>query len=180
MLLLHRGANGRQYEYCLDSTGADYLQKDTAGLCDPARGYTEYKHFFETSRGEVWIFGFNLLLNYDKNRKRFYYNKSSTENENSIDYESVFQVFEDKDGNLWLATNQGIYFTSTGSANSSVVNLTFNKKNGPTAINDILEMPDESLWFASWETGVTTTDKCIHKTGNDVFRQLPPAQWTKK
>jgi hypothetical protein len=47
-----------------------------------------------------------------------------------------------------LLPNQGIYYTATASANSAIVNVTFNPQNGPTAINDIWELPNGDLWFA--------------------------------
>ncbi len=169
-------ADGGQIKYCLDSTGSNYLPKDTLGLNYGPSDYTDYKFFYETRQGELWVYGFNVLVNYDKNARRFNYNKSGAERDN-IDYESVFQLLEDKEGNIWIATNQGIYYTATGTANSAIVNLTFNIKNGPTSINDILEVPGGDLWFASWHAGVTTTDKFLHKIKNAVYRQPPPAEW---
>ena len=171
------GANGVQTKYCLDSTGSNYLSKDTAGLNYGPNDYTNYKFFYETRQGELWIYGFNTLINYDKNTRRFHYNKSGAERDN-INYESVFQLLEDKEGNIWIATNEGIYYTATGSANSAIVNATFNIKNGPTSINDIVEQHDGNLWFASWHAGVTTTDEFLHKTQNAVYRQPPPADWS--
>ncbi len=138
----------------------------------------DYRYFYETRQGDLWIYGFNVLINYDRNTHRFRLNKSGPGNENiSINYESVFQVLEDRDGNIWIATNQGIYYTAIGSANSSVANLLFNSKNGPTAINDILELPDGQIWFTSFRSGVTTMDKFLRKIENDVYRQTPPAHW---
>jgi ligand-binding sensor domain-containing protein/two-component sensor histidine kinase len=170
---------GGQYKFCLDRTGSSYLYEDTIGLNQGIDNYTEYKFFKETKKGELWIYGLNVLLNYDKNSQRFRYIKSSTENRNiSIDYESVFQVLEDKDGNIWIATNQGIYYTATGSANSSIINLTFNTRTGPTDITDVLEAPDGQLWFTSWRTGVTTTDQFLRKTQNEVYHQPPPIEWS--
>lgn len=170
-------ANGAQIKYCLDSTGNSSLSKDTTGLNYGQADYTDYKYFYETKQGELWMYGFNVLVNYDKISRRFYYNESGPERDN-IEYQSVFQLLEDKEGNIWIATNQGIYYTATGSANSAIVNLTFNDKNGPTSINDIAEVPGKGLWFTSWHAGVTTTDTFLHKTENAVYRQPPPAYWS--
>jgi ligand-binding sensor domain-containing protein/two-component sensor histidine kinase len=173
-----RWADGRQVKLCLDSTGQNYLLNDTLGLNYGPKEYSNYKYFLETKQGDMWIYGFNALLNYDKNRGRFRYIKSSRGSENiTIDYESVFQLLEDRDGNLWLATNQGVYYTATASANSAVLNLNFTENNGPTAINDIFEMPNRELWFASWHLGVTTTDSLLHKSKNHVYDNGPPKDW---
>lgn len=171
-----RGVNGRQVKYCLDSTGSNYLPKDTIGLNYGPPDYTDYKYFYETKQGELWVYGFNVLVNYDKNLRRFHYNKSGPERGN-IDYESIFQLLEDKEGNIWIATNNGIYYTAAGSVNSAIVNLTFNTSNGPASINDILELPGGDLWFTSWHAGVTTTDEFLHKVENAAYKQPPPADW---
>lgn len=173
-----RQADGAQVKLCLDSTGSNLLLKDTVGLNYGRNGYTDYKYFYETKRGELWIYGFNTLVNYDKNTHRFHYNKSSSVNDNiTIDYESIFHLTEDKDGNIWIATNQGIYYTATGSANSSISNLTFNDRDGPTAINDIQDLPNGDVWFTTWHSGVTSTDKFLHKKKNYVYSQPPPVYW---
>lgn len=169
--------NGVQYKFCLDSTGSRFLQKDTAGLNNSTTGL-EYKFFYETREGDLWIYGFNVLFNYDKSINRFQYNKSSPANNNiSINYESVFQVIEDKENNIWIATNEGIYYTATGSANMSVVNLTFSDKSGPTSINDILELPNGDLWFTSFRAGINSIDKSFKKIDNYVYSTPPPASW---
>lgn len=170
-------ANGAQIKVCYDSTGSNIMPKDTIGLNYGPKDYTDYKYFFETKQGDLWVYGFNVLINYDKNIHRFHYNKSSTGNEGiTIDYESIFQLMEDKDGNTWIATNQGLYYTAT-SANSSIVNISFNVSTGPTSINDILESSNGDLWFTSWHIGVTTTDRFLHKIANDVYSSPLPANW---
>src|SRR5205085_4505147 len=110
LLSYPKWGNGDQYKFCLDSTGEKFLTKDTLGISYVPAGNADYKHFYETERGELWIYGLNGLLNYDRNLGRFHFTKSGAANDNvTIDYESVFQVLEDKDGNIWLATNEGIY-----------------------------------------------------------------------
>ena len=170
-------SKGAQIKYCLDSSGNEYLSKDTIGLNYGPGDYSNYKYFYEPKHGGLWVCGFNALVNYDKNLRRFHYNKSGPERDN-IKYESIFQLLEDKEGNIWIATNEGIYYTANGSANSAIINVTFNSKNGPTSINDIAEVPGGDIWFTSWHAGVTTTDKFLHKTQNAVYLKPPPAHWS--
>jgi ligand-binding sensor domain-containing protein/two-component sensor histidine kinase len=169
---------GGQYKFCFDSTGSTVLRKDTVGLNWGTRGSSDYKQFYETKQGDLWIYGLNALLNYDKNAKRFDFIRSSTGNDNiTIDYESIFQVLEDKEGNIWIATNEGIYYTATRRTNSSVTNLTFNDRTGPTVINDIIELPDERLLFASGKRGVVATDKFLNKIPLKWYGNSPPDNW---
>ena len=85
---------------------------------------------------------------------------------------------EDKDGGIWIATDQGLYFTSLGNNAFSVVNLMFDNKKSSTYITDILEMPGGDLWFSSWGIGVKTMDKNFEKKDNFIYSNPPPANWS--
>lgn len=172
------GVDNMQRKYCLDSTGSVLLTKDTAGLDTGPMGYRVYNHFYETNNANLWVYGMGVLFNYNKSMGRFQFHKSGSGNDNiNINYEEVFQVMEDKDGGIWIATDQGLYFTSLGNNAYSVVNLMFDNKKSSTYITDILETPGGDLWFTSWGVGVKSMDRNFQKKDNDVYRQLPPAGW---
>ena len=168
-----------QYEYCFDSTGTNLLDKDTSGLHTGPIGYTEFAHFYEPRKSGLWIYGAGVLFNWDKNLQRFYFNKSNMHNDDlGINYESVLQLMEDRDGSLWLATDRGLYFTPLGSDSAGVANFIFNNGKNSTSITDILEMPNGDFWFASWGEGVKTVDKFFRPVGNDVYKQPFPKDWS--
>lgn len=174
------GANmDTQQKYCLDSTGSKYLTHDTIGLNTGPAEYSAFYHFYENKNSNLWIYGMGTLFNYNTGLKRFQFHKSASGNDNiNINYEEVFQVMEDKDGGIWIATDQGLYFTSLGSNAYSVINLMFDNKKSATYITDILEMPDGDLWFTSWGIGVKTMDKDFQRKENFVYTQPPPAGWS--
>ncbi|MEO6550628.1 MAG: two-component regulator propeller domain-containing protein [Ferruginibacter sp.] len=173
-----KGTAGKQWKYCLDSTGSKFLAKDTMGLNNGPLGYTVYSHFYETKNANLWIYGIGALFNYNEGLQKFQYHKSGSGNDNiNINYEEVYQVMEDKDEGIWIATDQGLYFTSLGNNAYSVINLMFDNKRSSTYITDILEMPGGDLWFTSWGIGVKTMDKNFVKKENYVYSQPPPASW---
>ncbi len=170
--------NGVQEKYCFDPTGSRFLSADTAGLNKGPVGYTEYRSFYETRKGDLWIYGNGVLFNYDKLNRRFIYTRNEPESENvGISYDIVHQMIGDRDGNIWLATDQGLYFTVHGDGAFSVVNLKFSNKTETTSITDILELPNGELWFSSWGSGIKTIDRLLNKKQNDVYGQPPPASW---
>lgn len=173
-------SNG-QYKYCFDSTGSNFLAKDTVGLLTGPVGYTEYNHFFEPSNSGMWIYGNGVLFNWDQNLQRFYFNKSTMQTEGiGINYESIFQLMQDKDGSLWIASDRGLYFTPLGSDSTGVVNLIFKNDKSITNITDILELKDGRFWFASWGEGVKALDHYLRPTTNSLRVQPPPADWTRE
>jgi ligand-binding sensor domain-containing protein/two-component sensor histidine kinase len=169
---------GGQYKFCLDSTGKNYVQKDTVGLNQGPIGYTEYHAIYETSKKDMWIYGNGVLFNYDKNANRFFFNKGNgIDNNTVLQYDIVNQVIEDKDGSIWIATDRGLYFTSYGSGTFSVVNITFNQNVETTNITDILELPNGDFWFTSWGNGIRSIDRYFRKIPNNVYNNPPPSNW---
>ncbi len=168
-----------QYLYCFDSTGTTLLTKDTVGLHTGVPGYYEIGHFFEPQKSGFWIYGNAVLFNWDKDLQRFVFNKSNMHNDDiGINYETVYEIIQDKDRNLWLATDRGLYFTPSGNDALNVVNLIFSNDKSTASITDILELPNGDFWFASWNEGVRSVNKYFQPVTNDLFKQPYPKDWT--
>ncbi|HEV7332296.1 MAG TPA: two-component regulator propeller domain-containing protein [Flavisolibacter sp.] len=166
-----------QVRYCLDSTGTMFLQKDTVGLNSGPTGYSEYNFLFETSRSTLWIYGVNNLFNWDAAAKRFHYNRSRKDGEkNSIEYSQVYQLLEDKDGNIWIATDKGLYFTSISASNLAVINFLLKEDGAKNNISDMVEMPNSEMWITSWGNGVLALDNNFQQR-KLAFHLKPPAHW---
>jgi signal transduction histidine kinase/ligand-binding sensor domain-containing protein len=166
-----------QLKHCLDSTGITYLQKDTVGLNVGPTSYSEYNHFYETSRSNLWIYGVNNLFNWDDAAKRFHYSRSIKDGgKNNIEYSRIYQVTEDRDGNLWVATDKGLYFTPITVSNLSVINYRF-KTGVENNITDMLEMPTNEMWFTSWGNGVLALNNNFRERKVPVTETPPPAHW---
>lgn len=173
------GAYNRTQTVCLDSTGANTLTQDTAGINQGPSGYVEYHDLFETKIGGIWVYGSGLLFNFDNEQKRFnYINSDADVTQIGITYENIYQVIDDKDGSIWIATNRGLYFTSAVSGTFSVINILFDNKNNPTDITDILELDNGDYWLTSWSYGVKSLDRYLRKKENNLFNTPPPTNWT--
>lgn len=165
-----------QMKYCLDSTGTDYI-RDTTGLLTGPKGYHEYDLFLEAPRSGLWIYGVNTLFNWDAEGHRFHYTGSSSDAANNgIEYNKVHQLMEDRDGNLWVATDLGLYFTAYGSGTYSLVNVLFNQNDGEISIEDIAELPGGEFWFATWGKGVVAADSMM-RPRKIALGHTPPAAW---
>lgn len=167
-----------QVRFCLDSTGSTYLQKDTVGLNSGYAGYAEYRDFLDTKHSGLWIYGMHTLFNWDRNNQRFHYTPSvNGSTNNSIEYDVIFRLLEDRDGNIWLATDRGLYFTSYGSGTYAAINYLFDDKKGENNITDLMEMPNGELWFASWERGVVALDAQFKEKEIPLYKTSAPAAW---
>jgi signal transduction histidine kinase/ligand-binding sensor domain-containing protein len=167
-----------QVKYCVDSTGTTFLQKDTVGLNTGPTTYAEYNYFFETTRGNLWIYGVNNLFNWDAAAKRFHYNRSVKNGGNTgIEYSTIHQVAEDRDGNIWVATDKGLYFTAVSRSHLPVVNFAFGKGEADYNITGMLEMPGSELWLTSWGNGLLSLNNNFEEKKPPVYNKPPPAHW---
>ena len=167
-----------QVKLCFDSTGSTVLRKDTVGLNSGPVGYSEYHKFLDTRRSGLWIYGLNAFFNWDQTNGRFHYTRSNmSSGTNGIQYDVIHQLIEDRDGNIWVATDKGLYFTSYGSGTYSVVNYLFDNSKEQNNINDVLELPNGDLWFASWGRGVLALDATLKEKPVSVYQKPAPADW---
>jgi ligand-binding sensor domain-containing protein len=73
-------------------------------------GYHEINGFLQQKSGRLWIYGAAFLVEWTKNKDPFTvvaykYNKDAK-------YEYCYRSFEDKEGNIWMATDNGVYYFS--------------------------------------------------------------------
>lgn len=63
----------------------------------------------EQSDGTVWVMGSNLLAGLSKGAEHFELIESNLPGPYSIRYDAVRNIYEDRENNLWLCTNKGIF-----------------------------------------------------------------------
>ena len=166
------------YRHCFDSNGKEL--GDTIGL-NYSADYIEMRSFYETKQGLLWMYGMNALTNYDNNEHRFVFYEHGPGSETGIQFQYVYQVMEDHDGSLWLATDNGLYFASPGSGTMGVVNMMFNGKDGKPDITDVLELKSGKRWLTSWGHGVITLTKEMARYDAGIYNTMPPMdriRWT--
>ena len=160
-------------KHCFDSTGKEL--KDTAGLSyNP--DYSETRLFYETRQGVLWVYGTNSLYNFDKNQNRFFFYEHNNNSETGIQFHTVNQVTEDRDGSIWIATDNGLYFTSPGSGTFSVVDMMFDDKKGGTEFTDIIQLRSGQYWMSTWGKGITTLSRNMMKYDAGIYKGGPPQQ----
>ncbi len=75
-----------------------------------AGGYHEVHGFLQQKDGNIWINGLGVFARYLEKEKKFQMVHNGYENEQSIAYAKVNHLTEDREGNLWVATNNnGLY-----------------------------------------------------------------------
>ncbi|MBC8054348.1 MAG: hypothetical protein H7Y13_14905 [Sphingobacteriaceae bacterium] len=136
--------NGSTKTYCYDESSSRFTT-DTAGL-NSDRGYFEIRDFKE-SRGILWAYGLHFLKIYGQQERAFYtfYNNSSNY---GIKFNSINHIFEDREKNVWIATDNGLYAAKAifNEAKHGVIT----KVHSEDAITSILQTSGSHLLFSTW------------------------------
>jgi ligand-binding sensor domain-containing protein/two-component sensor histidine kinase len=145
---------GQQF-HCFDSTGM--ALRDTAGLSGVNTSYAEVNSFFETSTGSLFVYGMANLYVQDKGQGRFTFYRQQLSDNYGVGYEFINHLYEDRDGVIWIATDQGLYYTTA--VNNAVNNIFLSNVPGKYNITDILELHGGQYWLSTWGYGVLTLTK---------------------
>ncbi|MBL0882203.1 MAG: hypothetical protein IBJ16_02435 [Chitinophagaceae bacterium] len=170
-------AGGGEVVHCLDSTGTHYL-KDTTGLVVFTGKYGEYRNMAELPKSGLWVLGLDKLFSYNERLKKFVFYQSDPLKRVGIHYEVVHQVMEDREGGIWVATNEGLFFSSPGNGGNGVQNMLITDDNGAHEFTDILELRNGDYWLTSWGRGVVTMDRNFKRKNYNIFKSRP-THWPK-
>ncbi|MES2003647.1 MAG: two-component regulator propeller domain-containing protein [Bacteroidota bacterium] len=164
-------------KFCFDADGKE--RKDTAGL-NYNPDYSELRFFYETRKGLLWMYGTNALYNFDNNEKRFAYYEHGQGSTTGIQFHYVNQVMEDHDGNIWLSTDNGLYFTSPGSGTFNVVNTLLAEDKGGLETTDMLQLHSGQYWISTWGYGVKTLSGNMRTYDAGIYQNMPPMDNVKR
>ncbi len=150
---------------------------DTIGI-NYSREYSELRNFFETKNGVLWMYGVNVLLNYDNQEHRFYSYDHHIPTSTGVVFEAVYNIMEDRDGSIWVSTDNGLYFASLGNSSTGVVNRLFGPQNGNVEITDLLELRSGYRWISTWGNKVITLKKDMSPYDAGIYQHMPPVDNT--
>lgn len=169
--------NGPQAFYCFDSTGKQSL-KDTAGLNGVNTSYAELHQFLQTKNGTLWVYGLANLYSLDKENNRFVLHRNQFLDNYGIRYEHIYQVLEDRDGMIWIATDQGLYYTSP--YNKGIINMYLSDIPGELNVTDVIQLQNGDYWLSTWSKGVITLDRNLRKYPSPLYKNIPAALQSSK
>jgi signal transduction histidine kinase/ligand-binding sensor domain-containing protein len=156
---------GAQNFTCFDEQGNPL--KDTAGLVGVYTGYAELRKFTETKNGTLWIYGPGCLFAQDKGQHKFtFYRNQYTDNYN-IRYESVNHILEDRDGMVWIATDQGLYYHLP--RRNQVANFFLSETPGALEVTDLLQIKTGQYWVSTWGEGVVAIDSGFKRYDAGIY-----------
>ncbi len=79
----------------------------------------------------------------------------------NIEFTKVYSVIQDREKILWVATDNGL-FNSTSKLNSSL-HLVLRQDKERASISSVLELPGGDIWVGTWGRGVLTRQPDLKK-----------------
>jgi signal transduction histidine kinase/streptogramin lyase len=124
-------------------------------------GYHETRGFLERKDGSIWVKGLNIFARYLEKEKKFQQVYNGYQNEQSIDYDRVNGLFEDRDQNVWVSTNNnGLYcFNPSEQFFTNIRHINRNNNlPGKGAMLSFVLTKDRTLLAGTWSDGLYRFD----------------------
>lgn len=155
--------------YCYDQkTGQliifDVLKNSTG------KGYHEIWGFRQQHNGTMWVYGMGLLAYYNQATQSFTQINSEPFREHGIEFDFVSDVYEDREQNVWISTNKGLYrFNAAAQVFSNIQN----RRPGDTAtvtnaVSAVMQTKRNGTWVSTWGAGVFSYDEEWKPIANPV------------
>jgi len=111
-------SKGRVWFFCWGTAGVPEIfcyntvtnTAERYELASSVKKYHEVNGFIEQSDGSIWVHGLKVFAKFLEKEKKFQLVYNGYTNESSISYELIFCLFEDREKNIWVCSNNnGLY-----------------------------------------------------------------------
>jgi ligand-binding sensor domain-containing protein len=137
-------------------------QKQVYNLCkEIGQYYIETFGFLPQRKGRIWAYGMPFLAEWTQQSVPFFSVPMENKNEQSIRCDNVFSAFEDRDENIWLATDNGAFFFNPDEQVFTSYSLIRPGEATPTeaSVNALLETEEGNILVGCWAKGLYNFDK---------------------
>ncbi|EOZ93624.1 GGDEF domain protein [Indibacter alkaliphilus LW1] len=137
----------------------EHLQQyitDASSLLNTSNEYREVQHTLESKRDELWKYGVRSFYKFDRVKKKFDLYKFDF-----LEYKKVSQIYEDREGALWIATDSGLYHYTHNSPQVDYYFAAESKSNSFMSVKEIklTHSKQRQFWIADWGKGIQILDQ---------------------
>lgn len=167
LLIDHKGRlwfdtweNGSSTVVCYD-LARQSLILDHYNFYKLVSSYYELGGVIEQRSGDIWIKGLNIFAHFLEDSKTFELVHNGFENEQSIAYNRVNSLFEDRDRNIWVGTDiNGMFrFNPTEQYFTNIRQINRNTgKPGNGGSMSFMQLNNGDIFVGTWEDGLYRFD----------------------
>ena len=124
-------------------------------------GYHEPNGFLSQRNGRLWIYGMPFIAEWRQGDKPFTSIPIEYKNEQSIKFDYANHAFEDKDDNVWIATDNGVFYFNPDQQVFTSYNLIRHGETTPyeAPVNALLETSEKNIMVGCWGKGLFNFDQ---------------------
>jgi len=148
------------YVYCYDPFRRKFIL-NKASLYTFLHTYHETNPVFEQRNGKLWLSGMPFLAEFDEKKRDFQPVPNQVLHDQSISFEKINTMFEDREQNIWIATSDNGVFVFNPSAQifRSIEHINrFDNSAGHEAVMSFAETDDHQLLVGVWAEGIYRYD----------------------
>jgi ligand-binding sensor domain-containing protein len=168
---------------CFDMQTGKPLIRD-ATINGSLKTYHEIHGFFQQSDGTIWLKGLLVFAHYMEKENRFELVQNGFQNERSIAYESINWLYEDKEKNIWVATdNNGLFrFNPSNEYFNNIKHL--NRITGKVGEGSPMSFATTrwgTMLMGTWGDGLYQFDKDLNAIPTNIKgidNKLGPSVWS--
>ena len=148
------------------------------------KSYYETYRFFEQKDGSIWIGGLNLFARFVESENRFQLIQNGYLNERSISYERLTSIFEDREKNIWVGTdNNGLYrFNPSEQYFTNVAHTDrVNNRPGKGTVMSFISLKNGEILAGTWSDGLYQYDRNLNLLPlriKGIQEMKSPTVWT--
>jgi len=140
-----------------------------------AESYYEIWGLFQQQNKQLWAYGMGLLSYYDPAGQRFIHINSNPFEKSGIGFDMISNMYEDREKNVWVSTNNGLYRFNT---EAQVFRNYNNRRPGDTvthlnAISSIVQTNNNEIWVGTWGAGLFSYNKQLQPITNPLDETSP-------
>ena len=156
---------GTSFLYCFDLKNKKVILQQHH-FVDLVKKYHESKEILQQRNGTIWFSGLNLLARFNEQDRSFQLIPNGYTNGQGISYNRIFTLFEDREDNIWVATNNnGCYvFNPSRQFFNSLKHVSpWSGQQGEGSVMSFMSLKDGSLLVGSWGEGIHKYDAKLNE-----------------
>lgn len=161
--------------YLATSSGLKEFNRDSRKIIEPnklilkqlaEKNISEITHLSKGDNGELWIgTNQNGLIKFNEKNKIITHYLNSVDSVNSLSNNTIFCIYHDSFGNVWIGTNRGLNIYQPESDD-------FKRFLIDTSITSIFEDKNNKIWIGTFIGGI-----CVYDNETDKFVNYSKDYW---
>lgn len=155
------------YQYNLATGKTKQWQDDISRALNK---YYEPRGVLSTTDGNVWTWGMNLFARINLSREQAEVISNNLPGEYSIRYDDISQIYEDREQNIWVCTDKGLFRFNPPAQKFKLFN---NRRVGKdsvysTDVTGMLELKNGSILISTWGSGIFQYDSNFNAISDPI------------